>query len=137
MSVKKHARSALGHKQLARLRRAKPTRAKIRELVLTTPDLVRLSVTRSAKHIAAQLFKYCPYTRVTTVVLSASTLEPSVKASCGYTGNVAAAKVVGQVLATRAKEKGVGKIAFDRSGYKYHGRVKALADAAREHGLEF
>lgn len=137
MSVKKHARSALAHKQLARVRRAKPTRAKIRQLVLTTPDLVRLSVTRSSKHISAQIFQYCPYTRVTKVLLSASTLEPTVKESCGYTGNVAAAKIVGQVLATRAKEQGVTRIAFDRSGYKYHGRVKALADAAREHGLAF
>lgn len=137
MAVKKHARSLLGHKKLARLRRAKSTRAKIRELVLTKPNLVRLSVTRSAKHISAQLFRYDPYSKTTAVVVSASTQEPDVKGDCGYTGNIAAAKVVGKVLATRAKEQGVTTIAFDRSGYQYHGRVKALAEAARENGLEF
>lgn len=137
MSVKKHVSSVLAKKKVARVRRAKPVRAKIRELVLVTPDLIRLSVTRSSKHISAQLFEYCPYTREMKVLLSASTREPQVKENCAYTGNIAAAKVVGQVLATRAKEKGVTRIAFDRSGYKYHGRVKALADAAREHGLAF
>jgi len=71
------------------------------------------------------------------VLVAASTVEASVKEGMGYTGNVDAAKVVGKVLAERAKEKGIAQVAFDRSGFKYHGRVKALADAAREHGLEF
>jgi len=71
------------------------------------------------------------------VVASASTVQKDVAAGLKATGNVEAAKAVGKAIAERAKAKGVTQVAFDRSGFKYHGRVKALADAAREHGLEF
>jgi large subunit ribosomal protein L18 len=70
------------------------------------------------------------------VITSASTLDKEVKAQIKYSGNIAAATVVGKVLAERAKKAGITKVAFDRSGFKYHGRVKALADAAREQGME-
>ena len=69
--------------------------------------------------------------------VSASTVEKEVRKEVGYGGNVKAAAVVGRLIAERAKEKGVEKVAFDRAGFKYHGRIKALADSAREHGLKF
>jgi large subunit ribosomal protein L18 len=70
------------------------------------------------------------------VITSASTLDKEVKAQIKYSGNIAAASVVGRILAERAKKAGVTRVAFDRSGFKYHGRIKALADAAREQGME-
>ena len=116
-------------KKTARIRRARRTRAKIREL-----DVYRLSVHRTPRHIYAQLFK----PGNAEVVVSASTLDDEVKTNVkGHGGNIAAATVVGSLIATRAKAAGISKVAFDRSGYKYHGRIKALADAAREQGLEF
>jgi len=116
-------------KKQSRLRRARRGRAKLREL-----EAYRLSVYRTPRHIYAQVIK----PDASGVAVSASTLDAEVKAALqGYTGNAAAAAIVGRMLAARAKAAGLTKVSFDRSGYKYHGRVKALADAAREHGLEF
>ena len=114
-------------KKVSRLKRARRSRAKILELRAT-----RLSVHRTAQHIYAQVFD--PESKV---IASASTLQKDVAEGLKGTGNVEAAKAVGKAIAERAKAKGVTQVAFDRSGFKYHGRVKALADAAREHGLEF
>lgn len=116
-------------KKLTRQRRARRTRMKIREL-----GAHRLTVHRTPRHIYAQII--APNGSV--VVAAASTVEKSVtEALAGYTGNIAAAAVVGRFIAERAKAAGVEQVAFDRAGFKYHGRVKALADAAREHGLQF
>lgn len=116
-------------KKTARLRRARRTRAKIREL-----GVHRLTVTRTPRHIYAQVI--APNGSV--VVVSASTLDKGLRAElAGYSGNVAAAALVGRVVAERAKAAGIESVAFDRSGFKYHGRIKALADAAREAGLQF
>lgn len=115
-------------KKTSRLRRAKKTRAKIRELRFN-----RLSVHRTPRHIYAQVIG----PNGDTVLASVSTLQEDVRKELTGTGNVAAAAVVGKLIAERAKEAGVTKVAFDRSGFKYHGRVKALAEAAREAGLEF
>ena len=114
-------------KKVSRLKRARPTRAKIHEL-----RAMRLSVHRTAQHIYAQVFD--PESKV---VASASTLQKDVAAGLEGTGNVEAAKAVGRAIAERAKAKGVTQVAFDRSGFKYHGRIKALAEAAREAGLVF
>lgn len=116
-------------KKKARLRRARRTRATIRRR-----GAHRLSVNRSPRHIYAQVFE----PDGSRVLASASTLDKEVRERVeGYGGNVAAAAVVGQAIAERARRAGIARVAFDRSGYKYHGRVKALAEAAREHGLEF
>jgi len=113
-------------KKVTRLRRARKARLKMREL-----EVVRLCVYRSSQHIYAQVLS----TGGDKVLASASTLDKELRG--GATGNVDAAKKVGQLVAERAKAAGVTQVAFDRSGFKYHGRVKALADAAREGGLEF
>jgi large subunit ribosomal protein L18 len=115
-------------KKLSRIRRARKSRAKIRELGES-----RLCIHRTPKHIYAQVIDATG----STVIAAASTVEASVRGDAKYTGNVDAAKTIGKLIAERAKEKGVTKVAFDRSGFKYHGRVKALADTARENGLEF
>jgi large subunit ribosomal protein L18 len=116
-------------KKVTRQRRARRTRMKIREL-----GAHRLTVHRTPRHIYAQIIA----PNGSEVVAAASTLEKSVtEAIEGYTGNVAAAAVVGRLIAERAKAAGVDQVAFDRAGFKYHGRVKALADAAREYGLQF
>jgi large subunit ribosomal protein L18 len=115
-------------KKSARLRRARRARAHIRELGAT-----RLCVYRTPKHIYAQVIENSG----DKVIAAASTVEASVKGSLKATGNAEAAATVGKLIAERAKEKGVSSVAFDRSGFKYHGRIKALADAAREGGLEF
>jgi large subunit ribosomal protein L18 len=114
-------------KKVSRLRRALRGRAKLREL-----KVMRLSVHRTPRHIYAQVLD-----ADSRVVAVASTLQKDVADGLKSTGNVAAAKAVGKAIAERAKAKGVKQVAFDRSGFKFHGRVKALADAAREHGLEF
>jgi large subunit ribosomal protein L18 len=114
-------------KRDSRLKRARRGRSKIREL-----KVMRLTVHRTARHIYAQVFD--PQSRVIAV---ASTLQEDVAKGLEGTGNVEAAKAVGRAIAERAKAKGVTQVAFDRSGFRYHGRVKALAEAAREHGLEF
>jgi large subunit ribosomal protein L18 len=115
-------------KKQARLRRAKKIRAKMREL-----NVHRVSVYRSAKHIYAQLLSPCGG----KVITSASTLDKDLKAKIKSSGNKTSAKLVGELLAKRTLEAGVKKVAFDRSGYQYNGRVKALAEAAREGGIEF
>ncbi|MCP5339713.1 MAG: 50S ribosomal protein L18 [Steroidobacteraceae bacterium] len=111
-----------------RQRRAVRTRVKIREL-----GEPRLTVHRTPRHIYAQVFDRTGG----KVIASASTLQDAVAAGLKYTGNVEAAKAVGRAIAERAKAAGVTRVAFDRAGFVYHGRVKALADAAREGGLEF
>lgn len=110
----------------ARLRRARSSRLKMKEL-----GALRLSVHRTPKHIYAQVLA----ADGSSVLAAASTVEKDLKT--GKTGNIEAATKVGTLIAERAKAAGVSKVAFDRSGFKYHGRVKALADAAREAGLEF
>jgi large subunit ribosomal protein L18 len=113
-------------KKSGRIRRAKSTRMKIRE-----QGTFRLSVHRTPCHIYAQVLA----PEDNRVIAQASTLDASLRG--GATGNAAAASSVGALVAERAKAAGVTKVAFDRSGFKYHGRVKALADAARAAGLEF
>jgi large subunit ribosomal protein L18 len=110
----------------SRLRRARRARARIKGLGET-----RLSVHRTPRHIYAQVIAPAG----DKVLASASTLDSELRG--GSTGNIGAAAEVGKLVAKRAKEAGVERVAFDRGGYKYHGRVKALADAARESGLEF
>lgn len=114
-------------KKLTRVRRAKKTRAKIKEL-----GVPRLCVHRTPRHIYAQLVLSDG-----AVKASASTLDEAVMKECAYGGNKSAAAVVGKTIAERIKKLGITKVAFDRSGFRYHGRIKSLADAARENGLEF
>jgi len=116
-------------KKVSRLRRATRARAKIREL-----GTHRLTVHRTPRHIYAQVIA----PNGSEVIASASTVDKAVAGDIeGSTGNATAAAVVGKAIAERAKAKGIERVAFDRSGFRYHGRVKALADAAREAGLEF
>ena len=115
-------------KKASRQRRARKTRAKIREL-----GKARLCIHRTPRHIYAQIIDESG----DTVVASASTLDRDLRKDMKGTGNAGAAAVIGKLVAERAKAAGVSSVAFDRSGFKYHGRVKALADAARESGLEF
>lgn len=115
-------------KKEARLRRARKTRAKIAEL-----KVARLSVHRSNCHIYAQIIDETG----SKVLASASTLEVEVRKDVSNGGNAKAAALVGQRIAEKAKAAGIEKVAFDRSGFAYHGRVKALAEAAREAGLQF
>lgn len=111
-----------------RLRRARRGRAKICELGVN-----RLSVHRTPRHIYAQVIA----PDGGKVVVAASTLQESVRGKLNATGNTEAAKAVGKAIAERALKAGIETVAFDRSGFRYHGRVKALADAAREGGLKF
>jgi len=115
-------------KKVSRLRRARRGRAKIREL-----GVARLSVHRTPRHIYAQVIA----ADGNKVVAAANTLQADVRKGLKGTGNIDAAAAVGKTLAEKAKAAGITQVAFDRSGFKYHGRVKALADAARENGLEF
>ncbi|MDP4537523.1 50S ribosomal protein L18 [Alkalimonas collagenimarina] len=114
-------------KKLARLRRAKRVRRNIIE-----QGANRLVVHRTPRHIYAQLI--APNAEV---IAAASSVEATIRESLKYSGNVDAATAVGKAVAERAVAKGVTACAFDRSGFRYHGRVKALADAAREAGLQF
>jgi len=116
------------NKKTSRLRRATKTRSRIKE-----SGKARLSVHRSPRHIYAQVMT----ADGSKVLVSASTLLSDIKSSVKNCGTIEAASVVGKTIAERAVEAGIKEVAFDRSGYKYHGRVKALADAARENGLEF
>jgi large subunit ribosomal protein L18 len=111
-----------------RLRRAVKTRAHIRTL-----GVARLSVHKTPRHIYAQLTD----AQGAKVIAAASTVQTAVKGDLKTTGNVEAAKAVGRVIAERAMAAGVTKVSFDRAGFRYHGRIKALADAAREAGLQF
>ena len=115
-------------KKERRLRRAVKTRAHIRNL-----GVARLSIHKTPRHIYAQVTD----ANGAKVLAAASTVQTTVKSDLKYTGNVDAAKAVGRAIAEKAKAVGVTKVAFDRAGFRYHGRVKALADAARESGLEF
>ena len=115
-------------KKQARLRRARRSRAKIAEL-----KAVRLAVHRTNSHIYAQVISACG----TKVLTAASTLEKEVRATVANGGNVKADEAVGKRIAAKAKQLGIEKVAFDRGGLQYHGRVKALAEAAREAGLKF
>ena len=115
-------------KKQNRLRRARKARAKIRELAVN-----RLSVHRTPQHIYAQIIG----PDGGTVLAAASTVEKDVRKSTKSTGNIEAAAIVGARIAEKAKAAGIDTVAFDRAGFRYHGRVKALADAAREAGLKF
>ena len=115
-------------KRSNRLRRAKRTRMKIAEL-----GAHRLSIHRTPRHIYAQVIS----PDGSQVIASASTVQKDVMAEAKYTGNIEAASLVGKAIAEKSKTAGITSVAFDRSGFRYHGRVKALADAAREGGLEF
>ena len=115
-------------KKAARMRRARKARAKIREL-----GMHRLCVHRTPRHIYAQVLA----PDGGQVLATASTLQADIRGAVKSTGNIEAAAAVGRAVAEKAKAAGVTRVAFDRSGFKYHGRVKALADAAREAGLEF
>ena len=115
-------------KNIARLRRAKTTRSHIRDL-----GVHRLTVLRSGQHIYAQVFT----SDGSKVLASASTLQSDVKEGLKNGKNSDAASRVGKLIAERALAAGIEKVAFDRSGYRYHGRIKALAEAAREGGLKF
>lgn len=117
------------NRRLARLRRHK----RVRKRVVGTPERPRLNVFRSLSHIYAQVIDD---SRGHTLV-SASTIEPEVETQLKGLKKVEQARLVGKVLAERALHRGIKKVVFDRGGYKYHGRVKALAEAAREGGLEF
>ena len=115
-------------KNQARLRRARKTRLKIAEL-----KSVRLSVHRTNLHIYAQVFSSCG----SKVLVSASSLEPEIRKDIANGGNAKAAAAIGKLIAERAKQAGIEQVAFDRGGFQYHGRVKAVAEAAREAGLKF
>ena len=115
-------------KKEARQRRARKTRARIAE-----KKTVRLAIHRTNLHIYAQVISACG----SKVLASASSNEAEVRKDLASGGNKAAAAVVGKRIAEKAKSAGITQVAFDRSGNRYHGRVKALAEAAREHGLQF
>lgn len=118
----------MSNKNEARQRRARKTRAKIAD-----QKAVRLAIHRTNLHIYAQVISACGG----KVLASASTIEADVRKEVGNGGNAAAAAIVGKRIAEKAKTAGITAVAFDRSGNKYHGRIKALAEAAREHGLQF
>ena len=112
----------------SRLRRARQTRAKIAEL-----KIMRLTVHRTNSHIYAQVIDNTSG----KVLTSASTIEPEIRKELPGGSSVSAAAVIGKRIAEKAKKIGISKVGFDRSGFKYHGRIRALADAARENGLVF
>jgi len=117
------------NKKDSRIRRTVKTRARLRQL-----GKVRLCVHRTSNHIYAQIIS----AEGAKVIASASTNESTVKEMVtGHTGNCDAASIIGKLIAERGVEKGISEVSFDRSGFKYHGRVKSLAEAARENGLKF
>ncbi len=118
----------MSQKNLSRVRRARQTRLKIREV-----GAVRLTVHRSNSHIYAQITSPAG----DRVLAAASTLDKELRGQVKNGGNRKAAELVGSRIAEKAKQKGIDRVAFDRAGYRYHGRVKALADAARAGGLQF
>jgi len=115
--------------QTRRLRRQR----RVRNRMSGTPERPRLAVFRSSKHIYAQMIN----DQTGTTLVSASTRDPEIRAQLKYGGNKAAAAIVGRVVADRAKKAGIDRICFDRRSYKFHGRVAALAQAARDAGLKF
>lgn len=124
-----HLETEIKKKRKARLKRHRSIRKKISG----TADIPRLCVYRTARHTYVQLINDSER----KTILGVSSLTPEVREKLKYGGNIEAAKILGQFLAQKAQELKIKKVVFDRAGYKYHGRVKALADAAREAGLEF
>jgi large subunit ribosomal protein L18 len=122
----------VSQRQIIDTRRVRRQR-RVRKKLTGTPERPRLCVFRSSKHIYAQVINDADG----KTLASASTLDPAIKGQAAYGGNKAAAALVGKAVAERAKQAGIDKICFDRRSYKYHGRVQALADAAREAGLKF
>jgi large subunit ribosomal protein L18 len=118
----------MNSKKTERLRRAKKTRARIKH-----SGENRLTVHKTPRHVYAQVIA----PNGSEVLVSASTIDKEIRGQFKHGGNIEAAAIVGKTLAERAKKAGVTKVAFDRSGFKYHGCIKALADAAREQGMEF
>ncbi len=116
------------NKKTERLRRAKKARGRI-----ARQGINRLCVHKTPRHVYAQIISPSG----SEVLVSASSVDKEIRGDMKYTGNVEAAILVGKTLAERAKKAGISNVAFDRSGFKYHGRIKALADAAREQGMEF
>lgn len=117
--------------------RRKRRHLRVRKKVVGTPERPRLVVYKSLKHIYAQIV-VDPPVGPCRVITGASTLSPEIREEVkGLSGKIEKAKIVGKLIAQRAQEKGIKKVVFDRAGYKYHGRVKALAEGAREAGLEF
>jgi large subunit ribosomal protein L18 len=116
-------------KKLARLKRKKRVRSRIKGTI----EQPRLNIFRSLKHIYVQAI----IDSTGKTLVSASTLSPELKGTLGYSGNVESAKKVGELIAKKCLEKGIQKVVFDRNGYLYHGRVKALAEAAKTSGLTF
>ena len=120
-------------RNLSRDLHRKRVHARVRTKVSGTPERPRLCVYRSIGHIYVQVID----DRSGKTLVSASSVDAETKKNLKGGGNIAAAKVIGKTVAERAKSAGISKVVFDRGGYKYHGRVKALADAAREAGLQF
>lgn len=116
------------NKKQSRIRRSQRSRARIRQ-----QKIERLCVHKTPRHLYAQVISV----NGSEVLVSASTLDKELRKEIKYSGNTKAASLVGKVIAERAKKAGITKVAFDRSGFKYHGRIKALAEAARENGMEF
>lgn len=116
-----------------KLRKRTRRHLRIRRKVIGTAERPRLSVCRSLKHIYCQIINDIEG----KTLAAASTQSPDIRSTIKYGGNVAAAEIVGKKIAEEAKVKGITKVVFDKGGYKYHGRVKALADAARKHNLSF
>jgi large subunit ribosomal protein L18 len=122
----------VSQRQIIETRRVRRQR-RVRKKLSGTPERPRLCVFRSSKHIYAQVINDAEG----KTLAAASTLDPDIRSQAAYGGNKAAAALVGKAVAERAKQAGIDKICFDRRSYKYHGRVQALADAAREAGLQF
>ncbi len=120
------------HQRLVQTRRLRRQRH-VRNRLSGTTQRPRLAVFRSSKHIYAQMIN----DETGATIVSASTMEPAIRSQAKYGGNKAAATLVGRIVAERARQAGIDKICFDRRSYKYHGRVAALAEAAREAGLQF
>ncbi|HWW50417.1 MAG TPA: 50S ribosomal protein L18 [Verrucomicrobiae bacterium] len=120
-------------RRLSREAHRRRIHVRMRRKIAGTPERPRLCVHRSSKHIRAQVID----DQTNRTIVSASSLDKEVRAALKGGGNVAASKVVGKVIADRARAQGIEKVVFDRGGYQYHGRVQALAEAAREAGLNF
>jgi large subunit ribosomal protein L18 len=120
-------------RRLSREAHRRRIHVRMRKRIAGTPERPRLCVHRSSKHIRAQVID----DQTNRTIVSASSLDKEVRAGLKGGGNVAASKVVGKAIADRARAQGIEKVVFDRGGYQYHGRVQALAEAAREAGLNF
>ncbi|QCI21785.1 50S ribosomal protein L18 [Buchnera aphidicola (Hyadaphis tataricae)] len=120
--------NAIKNKIASRIRRSMKTRFKFKEL-----ESIRLVVHRTSRHVYAQILS----SKESKVLVFASTLEKKIKCHLKYTGNKKAAEKIGKIIAERALSKGIKNVSFDRSGFKYHGRIKALAESARAFGLKF